>query len=74
MSGEVSTRTRVMPPAEIRRTRMEQRLRRFFGLAGSQAPQWPEPSAPPSRGTPPEEPQPRIVISSLSLTMGAWPL
>ncbi len=42
----------------------EQRPRRFFGLAGSQAPQkgW-RPS--PRRGTPPEEPQPRMRTSSM---------
>ena len=39
-----------------RSTSSEQRRRRFFGLAGSQAPQ---PSA--GRGTPPDEPQPRMV-------------
>ena len=39
-----------------RSTRSEVRRRRFFGLFGSQSPQ---PSA--GRGTPPEEPQPRIV-------------
>ena len=35
---------------------VEQRRRRFFGLVGSHAPQ-----PAPTRGTPPEEPQPRIV-------------
>ena len=44
-----------------RRTSSEQRRRRFLGLAGSQAPQSPLPSAPPSRGTPADEPQPRMV-------------
>ena len=39
-----------------RSTSSAQRRRRFFGLVGSQAPQ-----TLPTRGTPPEEPQPRIV-------------
>ena len=33
MSGEVSTSTRVVPPSPRRETRIEQRKRRFFGLA-----------------------------------------
>ena len=41
------------------RASSEQRLRRFFGFAGSQSPQ-----SPPMRGTPAEEPQPRIVARS----------
>ena len=57
-----------VPAAEIRLTRIEQRLLRFFGLDGSQAPQFPAPSAPTSLGTPPDEPQPKMVISNLSLT------
>jgi hypothetical protein len=44
-------------PAPLRRsTNSEVRRRRFLGLRGSQAPQ---PSA--GRGTPPEEPEPRMV-------------
>jgi hypothetical protein len=42
-----------------RSTSIEQRRRRLRGFAGSQAPQ-----CPPSRGTPPEEPQPRMVTRS----------
>src|SRR6516225_1146473 len=45
-----------MPAASRRSTRSDERRRRFFGLFGSQAPQ---PSA--GRGTPPDEPQPRMV-------------
>ena len=37
-------------------SRIEQRRRRFFGFLGSQSPQFP-----PRRGTPPEDPQPRIM-------------
>ena len=62
-SGEVSTST-VGPavPASERPTSREQRRRRLFGSAGSQTPQ-----SPSTRGTPPEEPQPRIVkVSSCS--------
>ena len=55
-SGEVSTRTRVRPFGPRRSTSSEVRRRRFFGLFGSQAPQ---PSA--GRGTPMDEPQPRMV-------------
>src|SRR4029450_10928116 len=55
-SGEVSITIRVVPCAPVRSTSSEQRRRRFFGLLGSQAPQ---PRA--GRGTPAEEPQPRIV-------------
>ena len=40
----------------LRSTRSEQRLRRLRGFAGSQSPQ-----SPPMRGTPAEEPQPRMV-------------
>ena len=39
MSGEVSTRTRVMPAGPIRSTSREQRRRVFLGFAGSHAPQ-----------------------------------
>ena len=46
----------VRPPLPKRSTSSAQRRRRFFGLAGSQAPQ-----TLPTRGTPPEEPQPRRV-------------
>ena len=42
-------------PGRSRSTMSEQRLRRFFGFYGSQSPQ-----SPPMRGTPAEEPQPRI--------------
>ena len=56
-SGEVSTSTRGRAArSAARSTRIEQRRRRFLGSAGSQAPQ-----PLPTRGTPPEEPQPRIV-------------
>src|SRR3954471_1650957 len=55
-SGDVSTSTRVTAAASRRFTRSDVRRRRFWGLPGSHAPQ---PSA--GRGTPPEEPQPRIV-------------
>src|SRR5262245_16124812 len=55
-SGEVSTNTRVTPAPLRRSTRSDVRRRRFLGLLGLQAPQ---PSA--GRGTPPEEPEPRIV-------------
>ena len=49
------------PPSLPRRsTSSEQRRRRFFGLFGSQTPQ---PSA--GRGTPPDEPQPRMVNFSV---------
>ena len=68
-SGEVSTSTVVVPASPVRSTRMEQRRRRFFGLAGSQAPQ-PEPT----RGTPPDEPQPRMVTVSVmrrAVSLGA---
>ena len=41
----------------------EQRLRRFLGSAGSQAPQ-----SPPIRGTPADEPQPRMVTRSRAVT------
>ena len=44
------------PDPRRRSTSSEQRRRRFFGLFGSQAPQ-----PVPGRGTPPDEPQPRIV-------------
>ena len=54
-SGEVSIST-VVAPAGPRSTSAEQRRRRFRGLAGSQAPQ---PCA--TRGTPADEPQPRMV-------------
>src|SRR5690606_11472347 len=56
ISGEVSMRTRVAPSPSNRSTRREQRVRRFFGFAGSQAPQ-----TLPMRGTPPDDPQPRMV-------------
>src|SRR5262245_50752303 len=47
---------RVTPALARRSTRNEVRRRRFLGLFGLQSPQ---PSA--RRGTPPEEPQPRMV-------------
>ena len=50
-------RTRVTPASPLRLTRIEQRRRRFFGLAGSQVPQ-----ELPIRGTPPDEPQPNMVM------------
>ena len=52
----MSIKTRVTPALPDRSTRSEVRRRRFFGLFGSQAPQ---PSA--GRGTPADEPQPRMV-------------
>ena len=56
-SGEQSISTRVRCPCGfVRSTNNEQRRRRFFGLLGSQSPQ---PSA--TRGTPMDEPQPRMV-------------
>ena len=55
-SGGVSTSTVVRPCLPNRSTSSAQRRRRFFGLAGSQLPQ-----TLPTRGTPPEEPQPRMV-------------
>ena len=42
----------------------EQRRRRFFGFAGSQSP---HPC--PTRGTPPDEPQPRMVSRSVNATV-----
>src|SRR3954467_11797343 len=59
-SGAVSITMRVVPWLDVFSTIIEQRRRRFFGLLGSQAPQ---PSA--GRGTPAEEPQPRIVSVSV---------
>src|SRR5262245_24966447 len=59
-SGEVSTSTRVTPAPLRRSTSSDVRRRRFLGLPGSQAPQ---PRA--GRGTPPEEPEPRIVKRSV---------
>ena len=56
MSGVVSISTEVVPSGPSRSTSIEQRRRRFFGFLGSQSPQWP-----PIRGTPPEEPEPRMV-------------
>jgi len=38
----------------------EHRIRRFLGSDGSHSPQSPLPSAPPTRGTPPDDPQPRM--------------
>src|SRR5690242_9732081 len=67
ISGDVSTKTCVDPVLDRARTRSEQRRLRFFGLLGSQAPQKPWPSEPPSRGTPPDDPQPRITNSSALL-------
>ncbi len=65
-SGEVSIRTVVSCSgpspercSERRRTMRLQRLRAFFGFDGSHAPQ-----SPSARGTPPDEPQPRITYSS----------
>ena len=49
-------RARRRPPGPMRSTSSEQRRRRLRGSSGSQAPQ-----PMPIRGTPPEEPQPRIV-------------
>ena len=46
--------------SDVRSASSEQRRRRFFGFFGSQAPQ---PSA--GRGTPAEDPQPRIVSVSV---------
>ncbi len=63
-SGDVSTSTVVAPSAPKRSTSTEQRRRRFFGLAGSQAP---HPS--PTRGTPPDEAQPRMVSRSVNATI-----
>src|SRR5688572_16848328 len=50
--------TCVLPwrPGVVPVSSSEQRRRRFLGLAGSQTPQ-----SPPMRGTPPDEPQPRMV-------------
>ena len=62
MSGEVSISTRVILPLSIRSTSIEQRERRFLGLSGSQAPQ-----CPPIRGTPPDDPQPRMVKRSRAM-------
>src|SRR6266702_3828520 len=59
-SGAVSMTMRVVPWPDTCSTISEQRRRRFLGLLGSQAPQ---PSA--GRGTPAEEPQPRIVSVSV---------
>ena len=50
-----------------RSTRIEQRRRRFLGLFGSQAPQpWP------TRGTPPDDPQPKIVIAEVHATAATF--
>src|ERR1700741_1216658 len=57
--------TRVMPCPAVRSTMREQRRRRFLGFLGSHAPQ---PSA--GRGTPAEEPQPRIVSVSVTRLRG----
>ena len=43
----------------MRSTSSEQRRRGFFGFAGSHSPQ-----SPPMRGTPADEPQPRMVARS----------
>ena len=51
----------------MRSTSSEQRLRRFLGSAGSQAPQ-----SPPIRGTPAEEPQPRMVARSRAVIAAAF--
>src|SRR6266702_567213 len=59
-SGAVSMTMRVVPWPDTCSTISEQRRRRFFGFVGSQAPQ---PRA--GRGTPAEEPQPRIVNVSV---------
>src|SRR4051812_36042988 len=55
-SGDVSTSAGGPPASPRRSTSSDVRRRRFLGLPGSHAPQ---PSA--GRGTPPEEPQTRIV-------------
>jgi hypothetical protein len=55
-SGPVSITTVVVPSGPNCSTRKAARVRRFFGLSGSQAPQ-----SPVMRGTPGEEPQPRMV-------------
>ena len=61
-SGPVSMTTRVVPPfAAMRSTSAAARVRRFFGLAGSQLPQ-----SPVMRGVPGDEPQPRMVRRSRS--------
>ena len=59
-SGVQSTRTRVRPWAFVRSTNKQQRRLRFFGLFGSHEPQ---PEA--TRGTPMEDPQPRMVNLSV---------
>ncbi len=56
MSAEVSISAAVRPPLAIFSTSAPARRRRFFGLAGSH---WPHMA--PMRGTPPDEPQPRMV-------------
>ena len=64
-SGPVSMTTVVRAPfAAIRSTRAAVRMRRFFGLAGSQLPQ-----SPVMRGVPGDEPQPRMVKRSVSATV-----
>ncbi len=55
-------RTLVRPPSPSRSTRIEQRRRRLRGSFGSQAPQ-----PLPTRGTPPDEPQPRIRRVSVAI-------
>ena len=59
-AGEDRARCRPTPPFGLRRrlrsTSSAQRRRRFLGSAGSHAPQWL-----PTRGTPPDVPQPRMV-------------
>ncbi len=54
------------PPPSRRSTRSEVRRRRFFGFFGSQSPQ---PKA--GRGTPPDEPQPRMVNFNVIASIGA---
>ena len=66
-SGAASTISVVRGPAgspDRRRAIIEQRERQFRRSPGSHAPQ-----APSARGTPPEEPLPRIVTSNMALKL-----